>query len=128
MGELAGVVLRTALDAGYLLAAGVLPPLIAGIVLQFVTSLFGVCCIEVFGIRFCVWATAPGVMMHEFSHALACLVFRHRINAALDCPPQKTELWVGLFMSGIRTASGRGLAVSSSGWLRSDSGWGRFFF
>ena len=58
MGELAGVVLRTALDAGYLLAAGVLPPLIAGIVLQFVTSLFGVCCIEVFGIRFCVWATA----------------------------------------------------------------------
>lgn len=96
MGELAGVVLRTALDAGYLLAAGVLPPLIAGIVLQFVTSLFGVCCIEVFGIRFCVWVTAPGVMMHEFSHALACLVFRHRIRELVLFSPQKngTLGWV----------------------------------
>ena len=34
MGELAGAAFRTALDAGYLLAAGVLPPLIAGVVLQ----------------------------------------------------------------------------------------------
>lgn len=42
-----------------------------------------------FGARFCIWSTAPGVMLHEFSHALLCVVFRHRITDFALFSPQK---------------------------------------
>ena len=82
-------VLRTVLGAVCLLAAGVVPPLIAGIALQYFSGSFRLRCAEVFGTRFCIWATAPGVMLHEFSHAFFCLIFRHRIKDFVLFSPQK---------------------------------------
>ncbi len=96
MPEFFASVVRTGVTALHLLAAGVLPPLIAGVILQFVTGRFRICCAEVFGSRLSVWATAPGVMLHEFSHALFCLIFRHRIREFVLFSPQKngTLGWV----------------------------------
>lgn len=80
---------RTGVAALLWLAAGILPPLIAGTALQFVSGRFRLRCAETFGARFCIWATAPGVMLHEFSHALLCVVFRHKITDFALFSPQK---------------------------------------
>lgn len=80
--------LRTGGVALLLLAAVVLPPLAIGTVLQLVTGRLRRRAAEVFGARFCVWVTAPGVMLHEFSHALFCLIFRHRITDFTPFAPQ----------------------------------------
>ena len=89
MPEVFGAVFRTVSLSAYLFSVLVLPPLIAGAALQFVTAHFRLRCAEVFGARFCVWATAPGVMLHEFSHAFSCLIFRHRITDFVLFSPQK---------------------------------------
>jgi len=89
MGEFPPVLLRAGTAALFLLAVVVLPPLAVGTVLQLVTGHFRRRAVEVFGIRFCVWSTAPGVMLHECSHALFCLIFRHRITDFAPFSPQK---------------------------------------
>ena len=89
MSEIGEAIAKTGLSALLLLAAGVLPPLAAGTVLQLVTGRFRRRAAEVFGARFCIWSTAPGVMLHEFSHALLCVVFRHRITDFALFSPQK---------------------------------------
>lgn len=81
--------LRIGTTALLLLAAIVLPPLAIGTVLQLVTGRLRRRAAEVFGPGFCVWVTAPGVMLHEFSHALFCLIFRHRITDFAPFSPQK---------------------------------------
>lgn len=89
MGETATALLRTGTTALLLLAAAVVPPLAIGTVLQLVTGRLRRRAVEVFGPGLCVWATAPGVILHEFSHALFCLVFRHRITDFAPFAPQK---------------------------------------
>ena len=89
MSEIGEAIAKAGLSALLLLAAGVLPPLAAGTVLQLVTGRFRRKAAEVFGARFCIWSTAPGVMLHEFSHALLCVVFRHRITDFALFSPQK---------------------------------------
>lgn len=89
MSEIGEAIAKAGLSALLLLAAGVLPPLAAGTVLQLITGRFRRRVAEVFGARFCIWSTAPGVMLHEFSHALLCVVFRHRITDFALFSPQK---------------------------------------
>jgi len=89
MAELSAAFLRVGTTALLLLAAIVLPPLAIGTVLQLVTGRLRRRAAEVFGAGFCVWVTAPGVMLHEFSHALFCLIFRHRITDFAPFYPQK---------------------------------------
>jgi len=89
MGEPAAALLRTGTTALLLLTAVVVPPLAIGTVLQLVTGHLRRRAVEVFGPAVCVWATAPGVILHEFSHALFCLIFRHRITDFAPFAPQK---------------------------------------
>ncbi len=72
-----------------LLALVVVPPLAAGTVLQLITGRLRNRAAEVFGTRLCIYLTAPGVMLHEFSHALFCLIFRHKITDFALFSPQK---------------------------------------
>lgn len=96
MPEIGEAIVKTGRSALFLLVAGVLPPLAAGTALQLVTSRFRRRAAEVFGAQFCIWSSAPGVMLHEFSHALFCIVFRHRIMDFVLFSPQKngTLGWV----------------------------------
>lgn len=89
MSDFFSAFLRTGSTALLLLAAVVLPPLAIGTVLQLVTGRLRRRAVEVFGANFCVWVTAPGVILHEFSHALFCLIFRHRITDFTPFAPQK---------------------------------------
>ncbi|MDR0932905.1 MAG: hypothetical protein LBM70_07810 [Victivallales bacterium] len=89
MAEFCEGVGRIGLLALLYLAVGIFPLLLIGVALQFVSGRFRVCCAKLFGTRLYVWLTAPGVMLHEFSHALLCVVFHHEITEFVLFSPQK---------------------------------------
>lgn len=72
--------LFTALYSGInMLLAGVLPLIVTALVMQQYSNLLRRQLAGVLGIKGYIYLTAPGVMVHELSHALFCIIFRHKI-------------------------------------------------
>lgn len=67
------------LNTGKMVLTGILPWLAAACLMQMVSGVLRHKLAGVLGIKTWVYLTAPGVMIHELSHAFFCLVFRHRI-------------------------------------------------
>ena len=59
---------------------GVMPYIIYAIVMQFLTNFIRQRLAIILGVKSYVLLTAPGVMIHELSHALFCLIFGHKIE------------------------------------------------
>ncbi len=62
-----------------ILAIGLLPCLVVAFVMQKCSNAIRSRLVSVLGIKGYVYLTAPGVMIHELSHAFFCLIFRHKI-------------------------------------------------
>ena len=66
-------------NAGLLLLYGIVPWLIAALILQVISNSVRTSLARMCGIKTYIYATFPGVMLHELSHAFFCIVFRHKI-------------------------------------------------
>ncbi|MBE6367596.1 MAG: hypothetical protein E7052_06780 [Lentisphaerae bacterium] len=72
--------LLTALENGCsMLLAGVVPLIVAALVMQKFSDMLRNRLVGVLGVKGYIYLTAPGVMIHELSHALFCIIFRHQI-------------------------------------------------
>lgn len=60
-------------------AAGILPLIAAALLMQIFSDLLRKQLAQVLGVKGYVYLTAPGVMIHELSHAAFCIIFRHQI-------------------------------------------------
>ena len=67
------------LNTGKMILTGVLPWLATAGLMQVISSALRRKLACLLGTGLWVYLTAPGVMIHELSHAFFCLVFRHRI-------------------------------------------------
>jgi len=56
------------------------PPLLAALVMQFSAHFAQQGLARLFGVRAFSYLTAPGVIIHELSHAIFCVLFGHRIK------------------------------------------------
>ena len=63
----------------YVLAVGFLPYLIFALLMQKISNAIRCRLASLLGLKGYVYITAPGVMIHELSHAFFCLLFRHKI-------------------------------------------------
>ena len=63
----------------FLLSLGVVPYLLIAVIMQFCSGMLRRRLASLTGVRLYIFLTAPGVAVHELSHAFFCLVFRHRI-------------------------------------------------
>ena len=73
-------ILNAVLSGIIILAVGLLPWLVSAILLQLASNSIRNSLSKLFGIKPYIYLTAPGVMVHELSHAFFCLVFRHKIQ------------------------------------------------
>lgn len=62
-----------------ILAIGFLPYLIFAMLMQKISDSIRNRLASLFGVQGYVFLTAPGVMIHELSHAFFCIIFRHEI-------------------------------------------------
>ena len=62
-----------------ILAIGFLPYLIFAFLMQKISNSIRNRLVSLLGIRGYIYITAPGVMIHELSHAFFCILFRHKI-------------------------------------------------
>ncbi len=83
------IVLDALLASGSLTLAVLFLLFLFGAAMQFVSSFFRNSLTGVFGMTFTAWLTAPGVMLHEAFHALACLIFGHKVKKVVFFSPQK---------------------------------------
>ena len=75
--------------SGLILAAGLLPWIAAAGIMQVISNSLRQSFVRVCGLKGYIFLTAPGVMIHELSHAFFCLVFRHKIKEMKLFSPQK---------------------------------------
>ena len=61
------------------LATGLLPLFVTAFIMQKFSELLREKLADVLGINGYIYLTFPGVMIHELSHAVFCVIFRHRI-------------------------------------------------
>ena len=87
--EIVSYLLETLKNIILILAAGVLPWLAVSCIMQWISNSLRQSLVGVFGIKGYISLTAPGVMIHELSHAFFCLVFRHRIVKMKLFSPEK---------------------------------------
>ena len=71
---------NTIQHAVQLLCIGLLPCVFYAFLMQIFSNVIRLRLASLLGIRGYVYLTAPGVMVHELSHAAFCLVFFHRIT------------------------------------------------
>lgn len=62
-----------------ILAIGFLPYLIFALLMQKISNSIRNRLISLLGIKGYIYITAPGVMIHELSHAFFCVLFRHKV-------------------------------------------------
>lgn len=62
-----------------LLAVGLLPLVVVALIMQKFSDLLRNKLAGLLGIKGYIYLTAPGVMIHELSHAVFCLIFQHKI-------------------------------------------------
>ena len=62
-----------------ILAIGFLPYLIFAFLMQKISNSIRNRLVSLLGIKGYIYITAPGVMIHELSHAFFCILFRHKI-------------------------------------------------
>ena len=65
--------------SGMLFFRGILPYILAALLIQFLSDRLRKRLADVLGRQIFVFVTAPGVVVHELSHAAACIIFRHSI-------------------------------------------------
>lgn len=63
-----------------IIAIGILPWIVIAVLFQLVANAMRRSLAGIFGINGYIYLTAPGVAVHELSHAFFCLVFRHKIT------------------------------------------------
>ncbi len=66
----------------------VLPLLLSGIAMQWVSAAITRNGVGIIGFAF-YYITAPGIIMHEFAHAAMCILFRHRIHELKPFAPDR---------------------------------------
>lgn len=76
------------LNVVLLLSAGILPWLITALVMQVLSTAVRSSVADLMGIKPYIFLTAPGVMIHELSHALFCLIFGHEITDMVLFSPE----------------------------------------
>lgn len=64
---------------GYFLLAGVLPWIIFALITHKISDSLRKSLASILSLKGYIFLTAPGVMIHELSHAFFCLIFRHKI-------------------------------------------------
>lgn len=73
-------ILNSILSGIIILAVGLLPWLITAGLMQLASNWLRNSMARLLGDNAYIYLTAPGVAIHELSHAFFCLVFRHKIN------------------------------------------------
>ena len=81
--------LQTAMQALKILASGLLPYLIFALLMQKISHTIRIRLASLFGLNGYIYLTAPGVMIHELSHAFFCLLFHHKISEMKIFAPEK---------------------------------------
>ena len=71
--------LKTVMQALRFLAIGLLPYLIFALLMQKISNAIRIRLASLLSLKGYIYLTAPGVMIHELSHAFFCLLFRHKI-------------------------------------------------
>ena len=66
-------------NTGISLAVLFLPSIVIAFIMQKFSDILRHRLASVLGVKGWVYLTAPGVMIHELSHALFCIIFRHKI-------------------------------------------------
>lgn len=80
--------LNSLLSGIIILAMGLLPWLITAVLLQLTSNSIRNSMARLLGSSAYIYLTAPGVAIHELSHAFFCLVFGHKINEMKLFSPQ----------------------------------------
>ena len=65
--------------AGLILLYGIVPWLVAALILQLISNSLRTSLGRFCGIKPYIYLTFPGVMLHELSHAFFCIIFKHKI-------------------------------------------------
>ena len=74
--------------SGMLFFYGIFPYVCAALLIQFLSGRLRERLAAAFGMRIFAFVTAPGVAVHELSHAAACIIFGHRISEMRLFSPQ----------------------------------------
>lgn len=128
------------LHALQLFCVGLLPCIIYAFLMQILSNAIRLRLASLLGIRGYVYLTAPGVVVHELSHAVFCLIFFHRIREMkLFSPKEDGTLGyvnhtynpknpyhrIGNFFIGTGPVWGGILVIwLISGWLLPSENWG----
>ena len=72
-----------------ILAMGLFPWIIVAFLFQCVSNSLRKSLSGIFGLRGYIYLTAPGVAVHELSHAFFCIVFRHKITKLVLFSPEE---------------------------------------
>ena len=138
--DILSYLMNALLHAGQLLVVGLLPCVIYAFLMQKFSNAIRIRLASLLGVKGYVYLTFPGVMIHELSHALFCLLFFHRITEMkLFSPeadgtlgyvnhaynPKNLYQRIGNFFIGTGPVWGCLLAVTLiSRWLLPSGNWG----
>ena len=77
------------LYAVLILAVGLLPWIVVAFLFQLVSNSLRRSLAGIFGQKGYIYLTAPGVAVHELSHAFFCVVFLHKIKKLVLFSPEE---------------------------------------
>ena len=73
-------ILEVLLKSLEMLAWSILPCLVLALIMQFLTRSIWTQLGNLIGVNRFIYISSPGVALHELSHALFCIIFRHRVD------------------------------------------------
>ena len=80
---------QAVIQALKMLAIGLLPYLIFALLMQKISNSIRMRLALLLSVKGYIYLTAPGVMIHELSHAFFCLIFRHKVVKMKLFSPEK---------------------------------------
>ena len=80
---------QAVIQALKMLAIGLLPYLIFALLMQKISNSIRTRLALLLSVKGYIYLTAPGVMIHELSHAFFCLIFRHKVVKMKLFSPEK---------------------------------------